>query len=715
MKKNWIQSSIIYLYYTLFFVTPFVVLPITSELFEFNKIIFIYAIAAAIFSLWVLDSLRRHTVFAHKTPLDIPIIIFMTSQLLSYLFSIDRHTSFFGYYGRFNGGLLSLLIYTFLYYGFMWYVVPSASAIRRFLTITSVAMILVFLWGLPGTFNHDLSCMVFVGKFDNSCWTSQFRPAERMFSTLGQPNWLGAYAAISFFISLYLLLTSKKRISAVVFSLSLFSSFCAILLSRSRSSLASLIPGLLMFAFLFIWHRKTYRAWIQERAVLVGILFIALLGALFIIKSGIPQVDRILSFQFRSSSSKPTPQPQQKTPANPAGIQVGGVTESLDIRKIVWAGAWELGNQYPLFGTGLETFGYAYYQVRPVAHNLTSEWDYLYNKAHNEFLNMFATAGWLGLASYCLLIIWSIVLALIYAVKRRNEQTAVLANLLFISVYFSIIITNIFGFSTTTINLFWFIMPAVLFMHTTGERSDHSIQKPHLHAYIFTGAIFIILLNYLVSYWYADYLYAQSDALMKNGVLESSIYVLEKARALRYEHVYDDKLSYMVAQYAYAQAYKQKSDSIQQLIAKSDELNLQSIRESQINLLYWKTRVKNQYLFYQMTLDKKYLFTGLSALSEAEKLAPTDPKIPYFASTYYTLLFDDEKDAKQKQTYMNNSIKEAEKAIVMKNNYIDAYTLKIQLLKKYKRTAELKAFLMFYLGNVSPTDVSAQKELEQLK
>jgi len=90
------------------------------------------------------------------------------------------------------------------------------------------------------------------------------------------------------------------------------------------------------------------------------------------------------------------------------GIRVGG-SDSMDIRKVVWQGAIELGQRYPLFGPGVETFAYTYYWVRPAAHNLLSEWDFLYNKAHNEYLNFLATTGFFGLFSYLLLITWTLI------------------------------------------------------------------------------------------------------------------------------------------------------------------------------------------------------------------------------------------------------------------------------------------------------------------
>ena len=127
------------------------------------------------------------------------------------------------------------------------------------------------------------------------------------------------------------------------------------------------------------------------------LLLAGLIFCIVVFKTGINQIDRYLSL----------PQPkapvvvQTKTEAPSSPFKV---SESIDIRKIVWKGAVNLGLQYPLFGTGVETFAYSYYFVRPVEHNLTSEWDYLYNKAHNEYLNFFATTGVAGLATYLLYI-----------------------------------------------------------------------------------------------------------------------------------------------------------------------------------------------------------------------------------------------------------------------------------------------------------------------
>ena len=446
-------------------------------------------------------------------------------------------------------------------------------------------------------------------------------------------------------------------------------------------------------------------------------LIALLLGAfaiLFVVKTGVPQIDSILSFEFLRTKA-PVTQIHTVTPAAPLPLIRSDVTESFEIRKIVWSGALKLAAEYPLFGTGLETFGYAYYQVRPVSHNLTSEWDYLYNRAHNEFLNVLATSGWIGFGAYLFYIGWLMVVITRFAFAAQSDKYKVLLYLSLLALIVSICITNFFGFSITVVNVYWYLIPAFALAASAAPASmKQPNKKTSLFHWLIALAVLVFCANYLVSYWYADYLYAQSDGAIKSGNVDAGVYLLTKALDLRYEHVYEDKLSYAMAQLAFMDAYKKQDADAKALLTKSENYNLDSIKASPQNVLYWKTRVKNQYVYYQMTLDKKYLYTGLSALQEAEKLAPTDPKIPYFASTYYTLLYDEEKNPKQQKEFETQSIKSIDKAIALKENYQDAYVLKMQLFKKYKMLTELKKLEGWYLTYVDPTNTELKKEYQQL-
>src|SRR3989344_7147770 len=107
------------LFYLLLFSTPLAFLPITSELFEFNKMILTYTFTGLILSVWILRMIIDRKVLFRQTLLDLPLIIFLLSQTLSTLISVDGRTSLLGYYSRFNGGLVSSYSYGILYWAYV--------------------------------------------------------------------------------------------------------------------------------------------------------------------------------------------------------------------------------------------------------------------------------------------------------------------------------------------------------------------------------------------------------------------------------------------------------------------------------------------------------------------------------------------------------------------------------------------------------------------
>ena len=686
---------------------------------------FIYFIATCVFFFNLLKIILAKKIIFKRTPFDIPILIFLISQILSLIFSIDPHTSLFGYYGRFNGGLISIISYVILYYGFVSNF--KLKHIKKALKISLFSSFLVILWGLPGKVGYDTSCYVFTGKWTNSCWTDQFKPALRMFSTLGQPNWLGAYLAIHFFIAFYFLfsniLKEKKRLalSNGIYIAYLILNFACILFTRSRSAIFSVIIGIIFFfIYILIQNRNKTKEYVR------AIIAVFLVGLLLIIlfKTGINNIDKYINWQVfvvkKQSQLKDNNKLQEKL----------NITSSFDIRKIVWKGAVELGNKYPLFGTGVETFAYSYYFVRPQEHNLTSEWDYLYNKAHNEYLNYFATCGYIGLFSY-LAMIFAVLLFTISTIKKNNlleNNNKLLAFSLLIS-YLTILITNFFGFSTSTINIFFYIIPAIIFISltlNTSEETQESQEKAKANTsnlkilqYIFLipAVLFLVFsLLFIVRYVLADIQYSQAEIYAENDEYQNSILYLGNALDLKYEHVYQDKLSYDLANLAFISSYGNVDE--QDLTKKLQELSIlannESLKASPKNVLYWKTRAKDYYLFYQINLDKHEIEKGIKALKVAKELSPTDPKISYSLSLFYSLLYDDERQKEEKLKYKDYSLVEIERVVRLKPNYYDGYFLKAQLYEKYGENDKAREIYEYILKNFNSNDKEVLNQLENL-
>ncbi len=679
-----IDKVLRFLYGCLFFLTPLIFTFNTSELFEFNKMLFIYLMTILIAFLWLSKMILAKKIIFKKTKLDLPILFFLSSQILSTIFSIDRHVSLFGYYGRFNGGLLSTVSYILLYYGFV-----SNSIGTDFILKSSLwSSFLVMLYGLPGKLGHDITCFLVTGgaKFDNSCWDNsalQFQPSVRTFSTLGQPNWLGAFLAINFFIGLYYLIKNIKEVKFVLLNFSyLLFNLSFILFTRSKSALGAVGIGLLIFLSYYLTRVKT------DTRKIILMSFLVLVIPVILFKTGFDKVDNILNLSFlKRSSVKVVGSVKTKPVSSP-----GEATDSLAIREIVWRGAVALGLKYPLFGTGLETFAYSYYLVRPVAHNLTSEWDFVYNKAHNEFLNYLATSGFLGLVTYLLMIgivIYCFFPAMEELESKKQLDGKSLLLLALLSGYSTILVTNFFGFSTTTINIFFYLIPGLLFVIYQGEdnvtQQLNKVNPVQWLGILVAFAMVIYLTFSLVSYWIADTYYALglNYSNLQIADYQKSANYFQQALKLRIEPVYEDRFSSSLSYLAAVAAYQKQTDTAKQLIILSDFYNQRSLVGSPKNVFYWKTRAKNEYLFYEVTSDVANLNEGIKALEVSQALAPTDPKIPYSLSVYYSLLYDQEKDAKQKVVWKNKSIAEIEQALKLKKDFQDASTFKQDLLKKY--------------------------------
>src|SRR3990172_3197728 len=123
--SGWCTKIIRYSFYLLFILVPLVLTPWNYELFEYNKMMITYALTALIAGTWVIKMVSDREIRIARTPLDIPIALFVVSQLVSTLFSMDRHVSWFGYYSRFNGGILSVVSYVILFYAFVTNVKPE--------------------------------------------------------------------------------------------------------------------------------------------------------------------------------------------------------------------------------------------------------------------------------------------------------------------------------------------------------------------------------------------------------------------------------------------------------------------------------------------------------------------------------------------------------------------------------------------------------------
>lgn len=822
-----------YSFYAIFFLVPLFFTNDTSELFELNKMWLTWGLAIIIGTFWFARMIYKREFRLQKTPFDIPILLFLASQTISTIFSLDRHVSFWGYYSRFNGGLLSLLTFVFLYYAltsnfhyftsgikhfrfsrgysiliffsalllipfsikifaanindpesahpmllfssliltfFLFLLSFPRHFLYRLLLITLASGLVVALWGIPshfsqGLFSGDPTCFLFRGTYDTSCWTEQFQPTVRIFSTLGQPAWLAAYIAALLPLAIAFGFLGRKFLDKSA----------AVKQKHSESFIKTLWPHFYIAVFLaflfyvtlifantrggfigfwvanvFMWAVLGLRELLTKSETIKHYIFsLVVFNAIFLIctfflgtplsqlnKFTLPEIKKQAFLEqkvFAQSNTRPT----QNTKPAPSGI-----TDSGDIRLIVWKGAFEAWKDNPLIGSGVETFAFTYYLHRPAAHNMTSEWDFLYNKAHNEYLNYLATTGILGLGTYVLMILFFFFLSGKYLLtlarhsfhntndqSRQSsalEETRIDPKISFIFItalvaaYISILISNFTGFSVVIMNIFLFLIPAFVFILTgklkvekesVSNKEEVNIYQWSLLVVLFVFSSFLLLKLYW--YWDADKAYAKGSNLNNSRIAlyDQALPLLSKAVMLRgSEPVFKNELAgnsaiqtLLVLQNdatSSAESQQKAGQFAQQAVALSNEVTTKYPN----NILFWKNRAQ---IFLTLgQVRKEVVPLAIEAMEKARLLAPTDAKILFNLGVIYEAVGEDKK-----------AIASLEKATSLKPDYRDAYFKLANLywdMKSSTPSYKQKAIdaLQFILANIAPNDQQSKDTLK---
>lgn len=643
MKDSFFQKANFFLFALLFFLLPLFFTPFTSELFEFNKIILLYSLTILIIGCWLGRMLLQKKIIFKRTFFDLPLLLFLFSQIIATIFSIDPHTSLFGYYSRFNGGLFSTLCYLLLYWAFVSNAQPKE--VLRMINIFFASAFIVSVYGILEHFGRSFSCLMFTGSFDVSCWLQKVQ--ERVFATFGQPNWLAAYLILFLPLTWHFYLNSKKRLLFILLSVLLFA---CLLFTQSRSGFLGLIlsSGIFWLLTYFFFNHKKERSKLIKPFLTINLCFLALM---LVFGTPFAKINNLFKAPTPSTTSQPVS--EANLPSDD-----GGISQSSDIRKIVWKGAFKIFAHYPLFGSGVETFAYSYYTFRPIEHNLVSEWDFLYNKAHNEYLNYLATTGIFGLGTYVFFILsfgW-------FVFKQVKNKTFNNLQIALFSGWLSLLVTNFFGFSVVVTSFYFFLIPGlVLMINQPFKETPASKEKPN---YLILAIIFLILsfsgLKSVINFWQADFAYNQGLKLGKQNQYQASLEKLyQAAKLFKKEPVYLAEIASSEANLALVLTQQDQASLAGEFTDLAQQHINQALMISPANLTLYKTKIK---LLYTLSLfDPQFLDQTVETTLKAISLSPTDPKLVYNLGLLYG-----------KQGDGNLAIETIQKAVEMKANYVDA-------------------------------------------
>jgi hypothetical protein len=462
----------------LVFVTPLVYLPFTSEAREFNKLTFIFLMVVIMLGVWVVKILTTRAVSWVKTPLDFVLLAYLAVYLISSFLSLDKASSFLGYYGRFTGSFLSVAALVVLYY----IVVNNVKTERmtsRLMSVLLASGAAAMIYSLLQMFGVYLVPL-------NFAKSTSFNPIGTMVA-------LGIFSSLMVILGQWFLLDSgqakvKQALGWVVTVVGLAILFLV------NAFVAWLVLALGMMVFLALamvmTANRQNQGWIWKPllVLVVSILFVA--------------------FNFL---------PGNINPRN----WVSGVNLPVEI-QLSNSATWEMAknalNEKPVLGFGPGTTGIAFGQIKPETLNQSIVWSLNFDRASSEVANLAIETGLLGLLAFEAASILFLLYALFFLLKRADHPGRMHAFGLF-SMWLVLYVSHFFYFFNSTMYLlFWLTL--ALFVAVTHwdqgqaeERSMSFSESPRsalswMFASLLMLAVLLVGGFFQIAVYFADTAYA---------------------------------------------------------------------------------------------------------------------------------------------------------------------------------------------------------------
>ncbi len=498
----------------LVFLLPLFFLPFSFEKFELNKQYLLFFLVSLAFLTWLAKMiLFDKEIKFKKSPLNIFVLAFFFIAVFSAIFSVDKLSSLFGFYGRFSDSLIGLFSFCLFYFLITNNVgiekETKEGAVHSLLTVQSLLktffwsaffVVLFSYFSIFGVFEKINS--LFVGKFSLPAIMLQsgFNPVTA--SMDGLAVFLSIISV--FLIGRILISDKKKKPNGQIFNYLLLVAI-SILLLIIDSKVAWLIIFLSLILFLpFVLWKRMFKEDVNK--LLLPIFFAILAFTLvFINTSGLQGLilkNNLLQEQFLGQGDSWI-------------IGLKSATENV---------------KSGFLGSGIGTFHYDFSKFKPLSFNQSAFWQIRIDRPGNYFAEVLGTMGFLGIISYIILI--SLFLLISYVFLQKNKNSIPLL-VFFLALFFG----QFFYYQNTILAFaFWLVLGlSAASWHSSKSESEEektiSFKKFPEMSLIFSILLIIIILLFLGVYFFAAQFYL-ADVNYRKGLEENNVESLEQAAKL---------------------------------------------------------------------------------------------------------------------------------------------------------------------------------------
>ncbi len=462
------------------------------HLFSFNaftlpKMVFfrVFLLLALFFFLFFVLNCGRKIVWDGKI---LFLILFLVLSLgLSAFFSVSPDLAFLGRYSR-QQGFYSFLSYL-LFFLLLIFLFKDSVRIKKsiYLIITSSVLVSLYAWAQ------------YLG-LDPLSWSESPR-GGRVFSGLGQPNFLGHFLAMVIPLSVYAFLFLVRKLKfKIVLLASLLLQFYVLFLTLSRSAWLALGLGACVGAILFLILTKKKRILF----FLLILLMVFSLTVLVFVKTPQEKLsgDNFFSQQF----------PQRVL--NLTNFQQG----SGKMRVYYWSAAWREFKSAELkrkiLGYGPDTLDKIFAKHYDRDWGVQESINTYPNRAHNLFFDIILHFGLLGFLAFTAFILYILYGCFNYLKGRAEEKGEdfwlVFFLLISLSVYF---FNNLFSFSSVTTYVYFYLFLAFLFilsynLNSKVEKNEIRVKTSPFLRFLL---LFFIFLSFSVFIFFYNFNLVRAD------------------------------------------------------------------------------------------------------------------------------------------------------------------------------------------------------------